>query len=160
MCYITPLIPYLRRQGMAYLPVALNLENRKIVIIGGGKIALQKVRTLLKYDATIELYAREISPEIDKLGISCKIGEYEKSQLIGASIVYGATDSWELNHQISLDARAAGAFVNVIDDPKNCDFVSPAIEQRGDISIAVTSNGKSVKESIATRNQIRELLND
>ncbi len=145
---------------MAYLPVALNLEGRKVVIIGGGTIALQKVRTLLKYDASIFLFAREVSQDIKDTKIEWSEALYDQSQIQGASIVYGATDSRELNEEICRDARAIGAIVNVIDNPQNCDFVSPAIEQRGDISIAVTSNGKSVKDSIKTRNRIRELLDD
>ncbi len=145
---------------MAYLPVALNLENRKVVIIGGGNIALQKVKTLQKYGADIYLYGREVFEFVRETGVRWEEKSYEKSLIEGASIVYGATDSWDLNREIGDDGRAIGAIVNVVDDPKNCDFVSPAIEQRDDISIAVTSNAKDVRASIAMRNKIREFLND
>ncbi len=83
----------------------------------------------------------------------------EKALLEGASIVYGATDSWDLNREIGADGRAIGAIVNVVDDPKNCDFVSPAIHRNGDgMSVAVTSNAKNVRASINLRNKIRDFL--
>jgi len=146
--------------SMAYIPIALNLDNRRVVIIGGGKIAKQKVVTLLKYDASITLYATKILDELKELPIEWHQQSYAPELLEGAHIVYGATDNRVVNAEIAVEARKQGALVNVIDDPANCDFVSPALEKRGDISIAVTSNGKNVRDSIATRNKIRELLND
>ena len=143
---------------MAYLPVALNLEGRKVVIIGGGNIALQKVITLQKYNADIFLYGTTVFDFVRDTGVRWEERTYSPALLEGASIVYGATDNWDLNRTIGEDARAIGAIVNVVDDPKNCDFVSPAIEQREHISIAVTSNGKAVLDSIKTRNIIREIL--
>jgi len=145
---------------MAYLPVALNLENRLVVIIGGGNIALQKVKTLQKYGANIKVYAREVLDIVRETGVTWEEISYHSGLLSGASIVYGATDSWDLNREIGDAGRAIGAIVNVVDDPKNCDFVSPAIHQMGAMSVAVTSNAKDVMSSIRLRNKIREFLDD
>ena len=145
---------------MAYLPVALNLENRLVVIIGGGNIALQKVKTLQKYGATLKVYARDVLEIVRETGVDWEEVSYHPGLLEGASIVYGATDSWDLNRTIGADGRKVGAIVNVVDDPKNCDFVSPAIHQVGEMSIAVTSNAKDVRSSINLRNKLREFLND
>ncbi len=145
---------------MAYLPVALNLNDRRIVIIGGGKVALQKVKSLLKYEATIILYASTILEDLLDLPISCFEEPYSSKFLREADIVYATTDSREVNSAIATDARSIGALVNVVDDPSNCDFVSAAIFAQDDISVAVTSNGKNVKKSVAIRNQIRNQIRD
>jgi len=145
---------------MAYLPVALNLDGRLVVIIGGGNIALQKVKTLQKYDANVMVYAREVLDIVRETGVKWQEISYSSELLDGASVVYGATDSWDLNRQIGNDGRAIGAIVNVVDDPKNCDFVSPALHQIDNMSIAVTSNAKDVMSSIGLRNKIREFLDD
>ncbi len=144
---------------MSYLPVGLNLSTHPVVIIGGGVVATQKVKTLLKYEATIAVYALEVCDAIKESGAQWQEGvAYEPSLLEGAGIVYGATDNRALNRQIGADARERGAIVNVVDDPSNCDIVSPALHKEGEISIAVTSNAKNVYSSIGMRNYIRDLL--
>lgn len=144
---------------MAYLPAGVNLKDRRVVIIGGGVVATQKVKTLLKYDAEITLFALEVCDEIKAESVTFHENvAYSASLLEGADIVYGATDKRELNRQIGEDGRKAGALVNVVDDPLNCDFVSPAIHQTEEVSIAVTSNAKNVYSSIVMRNHIRDLL--
>ncbi len=148
------------RELMSYIPVALNLANRNIVIIGGGKVATQKMSTLLKYDASISIFAKKVSKEIRNQNVQWSEVDYSPDLLCDANLVYAATDNPNTNKKIASDARSIGALVNVVDDPSNCDFVSPAIEKRDTISIAVTSNGTSVKESIAMRNKIREMLDD
>ncbi len=143
---------------MSYMPVALNLDRRKVVVIGGGKIALHKVNTLLRYGAAVHVYGREVSSTIRALPVTWVETPYTPTQLEGAVVVYGATDDRALNREIGADARKLGALVNVVDDPKNCDFVSPALHQDGIMSVAVTSNGQDVMASIALRDRIRALL--
>jgi precorrin-2 dehydrogenase/sirohydrochlorin ferrochelatase len=143
---------------MAYLPVALNLENRKVIIIGGGKVALHKISVVQKYGGNISLFGKKVIDEVKATGVNWKEIPYSTELLEGADIVYCATDSRETNKQIGVDARSLGAIVNVVDDPSNCDFVSPAIHQDGEMSVAVTSNGKNVFASIKLRDKIRNFL--
>ncbi len=144
---------------MAYLPAGINLSEKRVVIIGGGVVATQKVRVLLQYDAQIDVYALEICDAIKLEKVTLHEGvAFSDDMLEGAHIVYGATDNRTLNQEIGDAARERGALVNVVDDPKNCDFVSPAIHKTEEVSIAVTSNAKNVYSSIAMRNHIRDLL--
>jgi precorrin-2 dehydrogenase / sirohydrochlorin ferrochelatase len=143
---------------MAYIPVALNLTNKRVVIIGGGKVALHKIWVLQKYGATLSLFGKDVCDDVKETGVNWKEVEYSQDLLVGANIVYCATDDRDVNRQIGDDARAIGAIVNVVDDPSNCDFVSPAIYQDEDMSVAVTSNAKNVFASIKLRDKIKAFL--
>ncbi|ERP39003.1 precorrin-2 dehydrogenase/sirohydrochlorin ferrochelatase family protein [Chitinivibrio alkaliphilus] len=144
---------------MAYLPVGLNLKNRRVVIIGGGSVALQKARTLCAYEASVELFAREVCGEIRQLPLIWhEQREYHPDLLQGAHIVYAATNDRSKNQQIGHDAQQRRILVNVVDDPSHCDFVSPALYREGEMSVGVTSNATNPRASIALRNRIRDFL--
>jgi len=141
-----------------FMPVALDILGRKILLIGGGRIAMHKIQSLLQYRANIHVVAKEVSDEIKNRGIAFTEKSYEKSDLLGAFLTYACTNIHSLNEQVYNDCLASGILVNVVDNPALCDFVSPAIFKRGFISIAVTSNAQSVFKSIEVRNKIKNLL--
>jgi precorrin-2 dehydrogenase/sirohydrochlorin ferrochelatase len=141
-----------------FMPIALDVGTQKIVLIGGGKIALQKVEVLSVYAHNLFVVAREICDEIKEKGVPYIEKSYESSDVDDAFVVYACTDIRTLNKQIWEDCKQRKILINVVDDPALCDFVTPAIHRRGYVSIAVTSNAQSVMESIKVRNEIQEKI--
>jgi precorrin-2 dehydrogenase/sirohydrochlorin ferrochelatase len=141
-----------------YLPISIDISDQKILIIGGGQRALKKIRILQRFGANLEIVAENIIDEILTSGITCFRKRYEKSDLKGHMMLYSCTNNEELDRQIALDGQEAGVLVNIHDNPKLCQFVSPAIYQDGDITVAVGSNARNVNESIRIRNLVQEFL--
>ena len=144
--------------GKNYLPIAIDISNSKILIIGGGQSALKKIRILQRSDANIEVVAGNIIDEVYASGVICHLKKYEKSDLNGYLMLYSCTNNETLDKQIAEDGREAGVLVNVHDNPTLCQFVSPAIYRDGNLSVAVSSNAENVYEAIRVRNLIQEYL--
>jgi len=142
----------------SFMPICIDVSQARIVMIGGGKVALQKLRSITSYTRNVHVYARKISPEIKALGVRCEECEYGPGLVAGALMVYGCTDDRDLNRRIGRDGRKAGAIVCVADDPSDCDFVSPAIFRSGEMSVAVGSNGTNAKKAVMWRDEIRCFL--
>jgi precorrin-2 dehydrogenase/sirohydrochlorin ferrochelatase len=141
-----------------FLPISLDISDQKILVIGGGKNALKKILILNRFGAQIEVIAEKIIDEVYATVSTCFQKSYEKSDLKGYLMLYSCTNNEELDRQIAQDGREAGVLVNIHDNPALCQFVSPAIYQNENISVAVSSNAENVYESIRLRNQIQEYL--
>ncbi|BBE15884.1 siroheme synthase [Aquipluma nitroreducens] len=141
-----------------YLPIAIDISNSKILIIGGGQSALKKIRILQRSGANIEVVAGNIVDEVYASGVICHLKKYEKSDLNGYLMLYSCTNNETLDKQIAEDGKEAGVLVNVHDNPTLCQFVSPAIYRDGNLSVAVNSNAENVYEAIRVRNLIQEYL--
>ena len=141
-----------------YLPISIDISDRKILIIGGGQSALKKIRILHRSGALLEVVAENVINEVVATGVVCFRKSYEKSDLKGYLMLYSCTNNVDLDRQIAADGREAGVLVNIHDNPALCQFVSPAIYQDGNITVAVGSNAENVQEAIRIRNQIQEFL--
>ncbi|MGP5101419.1 uroporphyrinogen-III C-methyltransferase [Psychrobacter celer] len=132
---------------MNTFPLFFKLENRKVLIVGGGDVALRKADLLSRAGAAITILAPDISTEIQALLSDDKheliYKNYNKSYMTGARVIIAATDDETLNHQIHADATALNIPVNVVDTPHLCDFIFPAIVDRNPIIIGISSNGKA-----------------
>jgi len=141
-----------------FMPIAIDVADKKVLLIGGGKVAQHKIDSLKNYANNIVIIGKTVDEGIKNSGYKYIEKEYEAADLEGSTLIYACTNIRELNQQIKKDAELLGKLVNVLDKPDECDFVSPAIYQKDYISIAVSSNGQNVYKSIAVRNRIRELL--
>jgi len=141
-----------------FLPISIDISDQKILVIGGGQNALKKILILKRFGAQIEVIAENIIDEVYAAGTICIQKSYEKKDLKGYLMLYSCTNNEELDWQIAQDGREAGVLVNIHDNPALCQFVSPAIYQEGNISVAVSSNAENVYESIRLRNQIQEYM--
>lgn len=142
---------------MSFLPICLQLSGRSVLVVGGGRVAAQKVRILSGYGADVTVAAPRVSEQVRANGVKVLERPYAPDLLEGRGLVYACTDDRAVNRRIGEDARARGILVNVADDPEVCDFTSPAIHQSGDMSVAVSSDAKNVKRAVAWRNVIRRL---
>lgn len=147
-------------ENLRFLPISINVTNKKILLIGGGKVATHKAAILARFVDQATVVAPEFTDEILQLPFTFVHKAYEKNDLNGSFLVYACTGDHELNKQIKTDAETLGILASVCDAPLLCDFVSPAIHKQGNITIAVGSNGQDPSRSVAIRNQITELIKD
>lgn len=141
-----------------YLPVWLDISNKHILIIGGGRIATRKLSALSMFTDKITILATEICEDIRQTCFKQITKEYQFHDLHHYSIVYACTNTRTVNAQIKSDAAKLGILVNVVDDPGLCDFISPAVFKKDYLTIAVSSNGVNVKKAIEWRNKIKQFI--
>jgi len=132
---------------MNTFPLFFKLEGRKVLIVGGGEVALRKADLLSRAGACITILAPDISHELQALLTDDKhqfiYENYNKRYMLGARVIIAATDDEKLNHEIHADATELNIPVNVVDTPPLCDFIFPAIIDRNPIVIGISSNGKA-----------------
>jgi uroporphyrin-III C-methyltransferase / precorrin-2 dehydrogenase / sirohydrochlorin ferrochelatase len=129
---------------MRYFPVFLDLEQAKVVVVGGGEQAAQKIRLLMKTPARIDVIAPRLCPELASLAATGRIqwqgGPFTPERLDGASLAYAAAGS-AANAAVASAARARGVPINVVDQPELCSFITPAIVDRAPVVVAIGTEG-------------------
>ncbi|MBI5049666.1 MAG: bifunctional precorrin-2 dehydrogenase/sirohydrochlorin ferrochelatase [Nitrospirae bacterium] len=146
---------------MKYYPIFLNLHKKKALVVGGGRVAERKIRSLLKAGASVTVISPDITKPIEQLKskglITCIKRRYKKSDLKSTFIVIAATSSAQANAQIDRDAGSAGRLVNVVDTPSEGNFIVPSIVSRGHLTIAISTEGHSPAVSKAIRKELEKL---
>ena len=147
-----------------YFPMFIDLTDKKILVAGGGTIALRRIRTLLKFRADIRVIAPELCEELAQLEEEGKIAaerrEYRTPDIDGVYIVLAATDDHEVNRRIWEECRAAGVTVNVADDRSLCDFYFPSIVMTEDTVIGINCGGEDHATVKETRIKIEEMFGE
>lgn len=132
---------------MPFYPIFVELKGKKILIVGGGKVAQRKVETFLEYGALLFLISKDITPVLAQYKEQGKLiylgEEFYEDSLEDVSLVVSATNDPDLNHRVSEAAKSRGLLVNAVDQPADCSFIVPSIIRRGDLMIAVSTSGKS-----------------
>src|SRR3989339_322589 len=122
-----------------YYPIMLDIANKRCFVIGGGKVALRKVNSLISYNAQIIVISPHLCNELMSLYEQEKINwiqrNYNSEDIQEAGIVFAATDNEQVNNQIGKDAHEKGIMVNVADSPDMCNFIVPSKVERGDLTI-------------------------
>ncbi|NIR13393.1 MAG: bifunctional precorrin-2 dehydrogenase/sirohydrochlorin ferrochelatase [Desulfobacterales bacterium] len=149
---------------MSYYPVLIQLDGKKVLVVGGGTVAERKIETLLEYGAEVRVISRELSPRLRSYSEGGKIGflgqEFNEDCLEEAFMVIAATDDPLLNHQVSEKAKEKGLLVNAVDQPSDCNFILPSVLRRGDLLIAVSTSGKSPALAKKVREALEERFGD
>jgi len=146
--------------GLNYLPISINISGKKILIVGGGKVGYHKAQIISRFAKNVTVVSPKFHEGFDDLPFNLIQKEYEPYDLQGVFLVYICTENETLNANIKRDAETAGILASVCDNPALCDFISPAIHKTGNITIAVSSDGQNVRQAIAIRNQISELIDN
>jgi siroheme synthase-like protein len=132
---------------MSLFPAFLKLEGRRVVVIGGGAIATDKIPGLLQAGARVRVISPKVTPKIGDWVREQRVEWvpkcFEGDDLQGAFLVVAATSLSELNRAVFLEADARNILCNAVDDIENCHFYYGSIVQRGDLQIAISTNGKS-----------------
>lgn len=145
-------------------PIFLKTDALQLLIVGGGEVAHEKLSFLLKSspNATVRLVAtfyREATISVIKEHfLPHKVKVYDKSDLAGVNWVIAATDNPAINQAIYNDAKALGLLVNVADTPELCDFYLGGIVTKGNVKIAISTNGKSPTMAKRLRQYFEEVL--
>ncbi len=126
-------------------PVMLNVQDRPVLVVGGGGVALRKIEGLLAAGARLTVVAPGTLAAIDELArrgeVELRKRAYESTDVAGFALVFAATDHREVNAQVFRDGRDANVWVNVSDDPDYCSFHLPARVQRGSLQLSIASDG-------------------
>lgn len=132
---------------MALYPVFLKLEGRKVLIVGGGKVAEEKIYAVLRSATDVTVVAPAITPRISewvKVGLVQHIPvQYQPGMAGEFFLVIACTDSESVNHTVYKEAQRFGVLCNAVDDPSYCDFYAPAVVARGEFQIAISTGGRS-----------------
>ncbi|RJG11131.1 uroporphyrinogen-III C-methyltransferase [Pseudomonas cavernicola] len=130
---------------MDFLPLFHNLRGQRVLVVGGGEIALRKSRLLADTGAVLRVVAPQIEAQLADLveqgGGELHVRGYVESDLDGCVLIIAATDDEPLNARVSHDARGRGLPVNVVDAPALCSVIFPAIVDRSPLLMAVSSGG-------------------
>jgi precorrin-2 dehydrogenase / sirohydrochlorin ferrochelatase len=128
-------------------PIALVLDGKPCLVVGGGEIADGKLDALLLAGALVTVVSPEVRPRIAALAaegqITLQQRPYQTSDLDATYLVIAATDDRPLNARVVTEARAAGILTQAVDDIPYCDFFAVAIVRRGDLQLGISTNGRS-----------------
>jgi precorrin-2 dehydrogenase/sirohydrochlorin ferrochelatase len=145
---------------MSLYPIFLKLEGHKVLIVGGGLIAEQKIEAVLRSATDVTVVSPQITPRIRLWAHQGRIKHiglnFRPGMTRGCFLVIAATDSEETNRAVYQEARESGALANAVDDPGCCDFYAPAVVSRGDFQIAVSTGGNSPALSQQVRKQLEQ----
>lgn len=143
-----------------FAPLLINLYDRNVLIVGGGKAALLKIKGISRFTSRITILSPDILDELEKYPfIFCK-QEYKEGAVDNFFIVYACTDNTVLNQMIGQECERKNILYSICDNPEISSFVSPAIYKNDGITISVGTNGRSPKQAIYIRNQIQKLIEE
>jgi precorrin-2 dehydrogenase/sirohydrochlorin ferrochelatase len=155
----------INNSGNQLFPVFFRLDKLQLLVVGGGAVGLEKVTTIFKSseNANITLVAPEIREELKQLAeqyktLQLKYKPYDSSDLENIDMVIVATCIQELNQQVQEDAKAKRILCNVADTPDRCDFYMGSVVKKGDLKIAISTNGKSPTFAKRMREMLEEIL--
>ncbi len=147
---------------MKFYPIFLNLLGRECAVVGGGEVGTRKVEGLLKAGAKIRVISPEATEPIRKWKRQKKLHylkrRYRKGDLKGFFLAYAATGIPQLDVEIAEEARSEGVLLNVIDRPPLSDFITPALLERGDLTIAISTGGKSPGFARKVKEELERLV--
>jgi precorrin-2 dehydrogenase/sirohydrochlorin ferrochelatase len=140
--------------------ISLNISDQLCLVIGGGSVAERKALSLLEAGARVRLISPQLTKALSALADEGRIDWLARcvqpGDLTGAMLVFAATDSRQINAAVACEAVAAGQLVNVADAPEQCSFQVPAVARQGDLSIAISTNGRSPALAARIRKRIEE----
>jgi siroheme synthase-like protein len=132
---------------MSLFPIFVKLQGRLVIVVGGGSVAEGKTAGLFAAGARVRVISPAITPAFAKWVRDCKIEwlpkAFEPGDLTGAYLVIAATSAPGVNGAVFREAESRGILCNTVDDIEHCHFYYGSVVQRGDLQIAISTNGKS-----------------
>ncbi len=147
---------------MSFFPSYINLTNKKILLIGGGNIALEKLEKLTDFSKDITVIAEDISPKFSDFAklnnIPIEKRAYKRGNIDGFDIVIIATNDISLHREIFYESRDSRVLVNSVDNTAYCDFIFPSYIKKGDLTISISTSGASPAMAKRIRLYIEKLI--
>ncbi len=144
-------------QGRYYI-ACLDLRGRDVLVVGGGRVALEKVEGLLDCGARVTVVAPQIVPDLAALDVALVRRGYRADDLEGRFVVVAATSTTSVNRRVFRDAEARAILCNVVDVPELCSFILPAVHREGPIAVAVSTGGASPALAQRLRDDIARVV--
>ncbi|MDO4467259.1 MAG: bifunctional precorrin-2 dehydrogenase/sirohydrochlorin ferrochelatase [Bacillota bacterium] len=146
---------------MAYFPMFVDMEKKNCLIVGGGKVALRKVKVMKDFGAIIKVVAPVVCKEIQEISqITIEERSFIEEDLKGMDMVIAATDNAEQNHEISVKCNALHIPINAVDQIEDCSFIFPSYVYSKDLVAAVSSGGKSPVMTQYIKAFLQEVMTD
>lgn len=151
------------QSNRSYYPVYLDLKDKKCIIVGGGRVAERKCRSLIKNGADVTVISPSITKRLEDYKRKGEIRHlprfYRKGDTRSAFLVIAATDSQEINKKVYSEAMAKNILLNVVDNPELCNFIVPSVFERRDLKIAISTGGSSPAVAKRIRKELEALYN-
>ena len=132
---------------MAYFPIFVNIKTLKILVVGGGNIATEKLEKILDFTKEVTVISSEICAETQRIisehSLTLFHRSYKKGDIEGFDIVIVATDTVDLHKAIYEESRGSRILINSVDNTEYCDFIFPSYVQKGDLTMAFSTGGAS-----------------
>lgn len=149
---------------MAYFPMFMDMKGLKVLVVGGGNIATEKLEKLVDFTKEITIIAREVVDEsqyiIHTYDLTLYQRAYKVGDIQGFDVVIVATDTEELHKNIYEESRGSRILVNSVDDTKYCDFIFPSYIKKDDLTIAFSTGGTSPAFAKQIRQHFEEVIPD
>ena len=149
---------------MSYFPMFMDMRDLKVLVVGGGAIATEKLEKLTDFTKEITVIAKEVSPEAQQLikdhCLTLYQRLYRSGDIQGYDIVIVATDTVDLHKEIYEEARPYRILVNSVDNTDYCDFIFPSYVQKGDLTIAFSTGGASPAFAKKIRQHFEQIIPD
>lgn len=150
--------------NVSYHPIALKLDGQPVTVVGGGPVAERKILSLIGSGARVTVISPAITPGLKKFVKNKSLAWYSrtvaKNDLADAKIVIAATSNKNVNRNVSRWAKEFGVWVNVVDDSRLSNFISPAVFRTGKAIVAVYTDGKYPEMSRDLKNFLKERWDD
>ncbi len=155
-------LKFFQDSSMHYFPICLDIANRSCIVIGGGHVAERKAKSLLECGGRVTVISPELTADLASLHADGKLlwvkRAYQQGDLAGAFLVIAATDDPEVQRNVHAEAEAGNILLNVADVPKWCNFILPATVRRGDLTVSVSTAGKSPALASQLRKELEKLF--
>ncbi len=145
---------------MNRFPLCINLEDKRFLIVGYGRIAKRKLKAISEFTSNITVISKEGAEGLAREGFKVVNKCFDEKDLEGFDFVITATGSREQDEGIVTACKSRGIPVNAADDREECDFFLPGIIKRGDLVVSVSTSGKSPAYSRHLREQIEDIIPD
>jgi precorrin-2 dehydrogenase / sirohydrochlorin ferrochelatase len=142
----------------AYYMACLDLEGRDCLVVGGGRVGIEKAGGLLECGARVTVVAPQADPGLAELPVAWLRRAYRTFDLDGRFLVVAATSNRSVNRRVFADAEARSLFCNVVDTPELCSFILPAVHREGPIALAVSTGGASPALAQHLRERLAEQI--
>ena len=145
-----------------YYPINLKIDDMKIVIIGGGKVAYRKCMNFLAFNKKVKVISQEFIEEFEEIKNKIEMikDSYDEKYIKDAFVVVAATNNKEVNHKIGIYCRQNNKLVNVVDDKELSNFTVPSFVKRGDLLLSVSTGGKSPSLSSKIRKDLEDVYDE
>ena len=141
-----------------YYMACLDLSGRSVLVVGGGRVALEKVEGLLDCEAAVTVVAPQIVPGLEDLPVALVRRGYRSDDLDGRYLVVAATSTPSVNRRVFRDAEARSLLCNVVDVPELCSFILPAVHRQDPIAVAISTGGASPALAQRLRDEIAAVV--